>query len=324
MLPVIDISPLRATDPEARRDVARRIGAACRTTGFFYARGHGVGDDVIADVRAAQEAFFAQPAAAKERYTRREGVYRGYIPVTPFGRNPEGVPPALYEAFIVGEDPAPDDPEVIATAGLYGPNVWPDAPAGFREAVEAYRHAVNRVATDLIGAFALALDQEEDVLAGLFTHQLSNISLLHYLSRPGTEDAPPDALACHRDTNAITVLLPSPVGGLEVERPDGTFVPVPPEPGCFVVNIGNMMECWSGGRFRSTMHRVHPPRDRERYSIGYFAVPDYATVVEPLPGLPVTGAPEDMAPRHAGHDLAGFVAAFDRHMREHAGAGAAY
>ena len=30
------------------------------------------------------------------------------------------------------------------------------------------------------------------------------------------------------------------------------------------------------------------------------------------------GRPEDMAPRHAGHDLAGFVASFDRHMIEHA------
>src|SRR5690606_11523218 len=115
-----------------------------------------------------------------------------------------------------------------------------------------------------------------------------------------------------------TILLPSPVGGLEVQRPDGTYVPVAPEPGCFVVNIGNIMEWWSGGRVRSTLPRVHPPSDRERYSIGVFAVPDFETVVEPLPGLPVTGKPQDMAPRHAGHDLAGFVANFDRHMREHA------
>ncbi len=77
-----------------------------------------------------------------------------------------------------------------------------------------------------------------------------------------------------------------------------------------------MMECWSGGRFRSTMHRVHPPRHLERYAIGFFAVPDYNTVVEPLPGLPVTGKPEDMAPRHAGEDLMGFVDYFDQQVRE--------
>jgi len=189
---------------------------------------------------------------------------------------------------------------------------------GFRSVITAYWQAVDRVSRRLIGAFALALGQEEAALTGLFGRQLTNISLLHYLSRPGTGDAPPDDLVTHRDTNAITVLLPSPVGGLEVQRPDGSFAPVPPQPGCFVVNIGNMMECWSGGRFRSTMHRVHPPRDRERYAIGFFAVPAFDTVVAPLPGLPVTGSAEDMVPRHAGHDLAAFVANFDRHMREHA------
>ncbi len=320
MLPIIDISPLCGSDRAARLAVAERIGATCQDVGFLYVAGHGVSDAVIADARAAQETFFALPDDEKRRLTRREGVYRGYIPVTPFGRNREDAPPALYEAFIVGEDPAPDDAEVIATAGLYGPNVWPERPEGFRAAIEAYRHAVDAVSRRLLGAFALALGQPEAALTGHFSHQLTNISLLHYLSRPGMADAPPDELAAHRDTNAITVLLPSPVGGLEVQRPDGVFVPAPPQPGCFIVNIGNMMECWSGGRFRSTMHRVHPPRDRERYSIGYFAVPNFDTVVEPLPGLPVTGKPDDMAPRHAGHDLAGFVAGFDRHMREHAAA----
>ncbi len=318
MLPVIDISPLFGSDAAARLAVARQIGAACETTGFLYVSGHGIGEEVIAGVRAAQEAFFAEPVAEKQRYTRREGVYRGYIPIMPFGNNPDGVPPPLYEAFILGDDAPPEDPEVAATGGLYGPNVWPESPAGFRAAVEPYLRAVDGVAMRLLGAFALALGQEEEALTGLFTRPLSNISLLHYLSRPDAVGAPPDALNAHRDTNAITVLLPSPVGGLEVQRPDGAYVPVPPQPGCFVVNIGNMMECWSGGRFRSTMHRVHPPRERERYSIGYFAVPDFATVVEPLPGVPVTGKADDMAPRHAGHDLAGFVGGFDRYMREQA------
>jgi isopenicillin N synthase-like dioxygenase len=112
------------------------------------------------------------------------------------------------------------------------------------------------------------------------------------------------------------VLLPSPVSGLQVQGLDGVYREVTPEPGCFVINIGNMMECWSGGRFRSTMHRVHPPRHLERYSIGFFAVPNYDTVVEPLPGLPVTGKPEDMAPRHAGEDLKGFIDHFDRQVRD--------
>ena len=109
---------------------------------------------------------------------------------------------------------------------------------------------------------------------------------------------------------------PGEAGGLQVGGADGIYREVRPEPGCFVVNIGNMMERWSGGRFRSTMHRVHPPRLLERYAIAFFAVPDHDTAVRPLPGLPATGDPGDMAPRRAGDDLAAFIENFDRQVRE--------
>jgi len=118
MLPIIDMSPLSGSDRAARLAVAERIGAICESVGFLYVSGHGVPDSVIADARAVQEAFFARPEAEKRHVTRREGVYRGYIPTTPFGQNREDAPPALYEAFVLGEDPAAGDPEVAATGGL--------------------------------------------------------------------------------------------------------------------------------------------------------------------------------------------------------------
>jgi isopenicillin N synthase-like dioxygenase len=55
------------------------------------------------------------------------------------------------------------------------------------------------------------------------------------------------------------------------------------------IDLGNMMECWSGGRHRSTLHRVHPPLGRERYSIAHFATPDYETLVAPLAGTVTDG-----------------------------------
>ncbi len=112
----------------------------------------------------------------------------------------------------------------------------------------------------------------------------------------------------------ITVLLPGAVGGLQVETPEGEWLDIPHREGRLVVNIGNETAVWSGDRFASTMYRVHPPRERDRYSIGYFAVPAFDTVIEPLPGLAATG---DAAPaRRAGEDLAEFIAGFDRYMEE--------
>lgn len=315
-IPDIDISPLFREDGAAKRALAHRIGATCETMGFLYVSGHGVGMDVVEGALGATKAFFAGDETLKRRITRKPGTYRGYIPLMPFAsqRDPDA-PPTAYEGFVMGEDPGPGDPEIRATRGLYAPNRWPEAPLGFREAVQAYYDAVSGIAWRLLEAFALAMDREEDALTRLFTRPLTNISLLHYPARPHATGRPEDDVSPHRDTNAVTVLLPGEEGGLQVQVPGGGWTAVPPRRGAFVVNIGNMMEVWSGGRFRSTLHRVHPPRDRERFSIGYFAVPGYDTTIAPLAGLPVTGTSEDMTPRHAGRDLAAFVASFDRQVR---------
>jgi isopenicillin N synthase-like dioxygenase len=49
-----------------------------------------------------------------------------------------------------------------------------------------------------------------------------------------------------------------------------------------VMNIGDMAEIWSNGRWRSTRHRVVSPDKLDRYSIPFFFDPDFNTTVEPL------------------------------------------
>ena len=36
----------------------------------------------------------------------------------------------------------------------------------------------------------------------------------------------------------------------------GKWLEVPVRPDCFVVNLGDMFQLWSNGKFRSTLHRV--------------------------------------------------------------------
>jgi isopenicillin N synthase-like dioxygenase len=48
-----------------------------------------------------------------------------------------------------------------------------------------------------------------------------------------------------------------------------------------VINTGDLMERWTNGRFRSTVHRVRPNNgNRDRYSIALFVDPDAAVQVE--------------------------------------------
>lgn len=65
--------------------------------------------------------------------------------------------------------------------------------------------------------------------------------------------------------DALQVFLPSKVGlesgdatGLPRKQGDeeGSWITADPIPGCLVCNIGAMWETWTGGLYRSTLHRV--------------------------------------------------------------------
>ncbi len=75
------------------------------------------------------------------------------------------------------------------------------------------------------------------------------------------------------------------VGGLEVRTRAGRWIAAAPIPGSLVVNIADMMQRWTNGRFVSTPHRVRNRTGRDRISVPFFANPDYAAVITPLAGV---------------------------------------
>lgn len=311
MLPIIDLEAFSSGDSKRRRAVAERIGTACESIGFMYVTNHGVAETTIDTAMDAAREFFARPLEQKNLLRRRPGTYRGYIPTIPFSEDLVSGRSFLYEAFIVGEELDAQASNDATGETMRWPNVWPSGDREFRAAITAYYSALTALSEELLRAFALTLGHKENALLACFRRPMTNISLLHYPARQQSAAGSPDNARPHHDTNALTILLPGAAGGLEVEHRELGWTEVPPRPGCFVVNIGNMMETWSGGRFRSTMHRVHPPLGRDRYSIAYFASPDYETLVKPL--SPVLRA-DDMAgcpELHAGREFAAFVAQFD-------------
>ena len=51
-----------------------------------------------------------------------------------------------------------------------------------------------------------------------------------------------------------------------------------------MINIADMMQRWTNGRFVSTPHRVRNRTGRDRISVPFFANPDYGAVITPLAG----------------------------------------
>ncbi len=276
-VPIVDISGLRSPDRAQREQVAGEIGKAAREVGFFYVSGAEVDDALFERMLAATKEFFALPLEEKMRsYIGLSMCHRGYVPA-----GEEGLAtgmPEMKEAFDTALDLPADDPDYLAGNPMLGPNVWPDLP-GFADAVSAYYHAVLGVGDKLLWAFAVALGEDPDTFSQHATKTPSQLRLIHYPYHPDAEDG--EGIGAHTDYECFTLLKPT-APGLEVMNGAGEWIDVPPLPGTFVVNIGDMLELWTNGEFVATSHRVRRVAE-ERYSFPLFFNVDYHTEVKPLP-----------------------------------------
>lgn len=125
------------------------------------------------------------------------------------------------------------------------------------------------MASDLVGSLPVvdlrACAVSEDLLA-LYTSSMivrgnSVLRLLHYPPLPTSVPSGAVRAAAHEDINLITLLVEGTSGGLELQRRDGSSMPVASLAGQIVVNVGDMLERVTNGRLRSTTHRVVNPVD---------------------------------------------------------------
>jgi isopenicillin N synthase-like dioxygenase len=275
-LPVIDMAGLLSGRPDDAQAVAERLRKAASAVGFCYVTGHGLGESIFADLRAATERFFALPLAEKMKvYIGKSRNHRGYVPegeeVFAAGSKDR------KEAFDLALDLSPDDPDYARGNPLLGPNQWPEL-GGFREPVMAYYRAAFSVGRALMRGFALALGEAPDFFDAYLTKPPSQLRLIHYPFNPNAGEAM--GIGAHTDYECLTLLF-STAPGLEVLNSAGKWIDAPPVAGAFVVNIGDMMELWTNGEFVATSHRVRPVRE-ERFSYPLFFAVDYHTHVEPL------------------------------------------
>jgi isopenicillin N synthase-like dioxygenase len=302
--PVLDVARFEAASPMERRAIGGEVDAVCRSTGFLSLINHGVAEPTIAALWSQAEAFFALPDDAK---LRAKAPYPGY----PYGYLPplaealarsKGVesPPDLKESFNGGPERVPpglDDPEALAFC--YAETIWPDTPDGFKDAWLTYYRAIEALAARVMKVFAVALGLPETHFAPFLDAPISALRALNYpaLARP---PAPGQIRAgAHTDYGSLTILLPQPGSrGLEIFSA-GRWIEVPPTPGAFVINIGDLMARWTNDRWVSTLHRVVIPEDggaERRQSLAFFHQPNWSAFIETLP---VCLAPGE-SPKYAG------------------------
>jgi isopenicillin N synthase-like dioxygenase len=289
MLDVIDLSGLRDKEPGAVDRIAKEIGRACRDIGFFYVRNHGIPAEQMDAVFAVSREFFALPLESKNELSIAKSKHnRGYAGIS--SERLDSKHADLKEAFNVGLDLDPNDPEVLTNKPFRGVNMWPAAMPQFRATVLDYFNAAWRLGRDIHLAFAADLGLPPAFFADKFDRPMATLRMLHYPPRPAGALSSVGA-GEHTDYGSVTLLLTDDAGGLEVRRRDGTWVSAPPIPGAFVCNIGDCLMRWSNDIYLSTPHRVTNPAGRDRYSVAFFLDPNPDTLVECLPGCATGTSP---------------------------------
>ncbi|WP_406512174.1 isopenicillin N synthase family oxygenase [Streptomyces sp. NBC_00161] len=280
-LPVIDLS--QADDPTQRADFLKQLHAAARDTGFLHLTGHGITDAETARILELTRAFFALPEADRLAVSNLNSPhFRGY---TRIGHELTGGASDWRDQLDVGAERTapvvgPDDPPYL---WLEGPNQWPQALPELRPVVLEWQSRLAAVAHRLLQELLTSIGAPSDFFDEAFADRPHlHTKLIRY---PGSSPTGTDqGVGAHKDYGFLTLLLQDSVGGLQVRQGDG-FLDVPPMPGAFVVNLGELLEIATEGYLVATDHRVvSPPGAVERYSVPFFYNPRLDAVVETVPG----------------------------------------
>lgn len=252
-------------DGVSKSKFIQAVADALNEYGFFALENSDVDKQIMENGFNSAVSFFNHDHSYKLLY---ENKYpnRGY---KSFNLDRALKTPDLQEYYHVGRNV---DNEMLKRLNIspLGPNIWPDSPTDFQENLSALYNELDRSGRYVLEACSLAMGEDIDFLTNMTEYSDSIMRFIHYL------DVPPDMYqnltwkAAHRDPNLITFIYGITSAGLEIQRPDGSWLKVEYIPGQVIVSGSDMLENISNGLFKSTPHRVMTYRNQSRYAVPFF------------------------------------------------------
>jgi isopenicillin N synthase-like dioxygenase len=279
-IPVIDLQRwTSANDENERTEFAGELVDVCHRVGFLLLVGHGVPEQFVNRLFQDLARFFALPEETKSLIDKRNSrEFRGWERVgAELTNNQVDFREQVDISTCNPRYPVDCDPSYLR---LDGPNQWFDDSIlpGHRAVAEEFMATMKSLADTLMSVISRGLGLADDHLKNVFGERpLSLAKLIHYPATPEGECG----VNAHHDAGFLTILLQHDVGGLQAMNPEGKWIDVPPTPGAFVINLGEMLQEMSGNYIVATTHRVIATQ--ERLSAAYFHGPDLRTPLDPLP-----------------------------------------
>ncbi|ESR46144.1 hypothetical protein CICLE_v10001623mg [Citrus x clementina] len=237
---------------------------------------HGMSSSLVEKVRVEIQDFFNLPIDEKTKFWQQPGDIEG------FG-----------QLFIASEEQKLDWAYgftlISFPTHLRKSHLFPKLPLPFRDDLEVYSTELKNLALKILDQMAKALRMDPNDMKELFGNGRQSLRMNYYPPCPKPEQVL--GFKPHSDGAALTILLQiNEMDGLQIKK-DGKWVAVKPLPDAFIVNIGDALEIFTNGTYRSIEHRVTVNSVKERLSFATFYSPKLDGELGPAPSLITSKTP---------------------------------
>lgn len=272
-LPIIDFAELQGLH---RDQVILSLANALENYGFFQLVNHGIPDEVIRNMMNGSKRFFEQPLVEREKYMSSD-IGNPVRYGTSFNQTRDGV--LCWRDFL----------KLVCYPLEEVLPYWPASPADFRELAVRYAKETKNIFEKLCEAIfeSLGLRSEEKTGGdGEMMEQLKKGSQLMVLNcfPPCPQPDLTLGMPPHSDFGFLTLVLQDGVEGLQIQH-QRKWLTISPIPGSFVVNVGDHLEIFSNGRYKSVLHRVLVNPTKPRLSVASLHSVPYKVTVRPAEKL---------------------------------------
>lgn len=271
--------------PGGKEKLATQLKDAVHNVGFFYVSrrsktylnghsdskqitGFGLTQEQIDRQFAIGRDVFQLPTEEKMKYRSdlENGSYNGYRPLGAFEIFP-GLRDnfEMYNIFKFIPELERTHPKIVMQ---------------HKDEIEKFQRVIAEdVVQKLLTLISILLELPEDYLSQ--GHQYNDVSECHlrymiYRARSPEENAKYRNIYSqgHTDFGSLTLLFRQPIAALQIKMSDGSWKWVKPYPDSITVNIADVLQFWTNGYLKSSIHRVvAPPADQahlDRLGLLYF------------------------------------------------------
>ncbi|KZV52267.1 putative 2-oxoglutarate/Fe(II)-dependent dioxygenase [Dorcoceras hygrometricum] len=265
-IPTVDFSLLVSGNADQRSKTLLDLGKACEEWGFFVLINHGIPETLMKAVIDVSLEFFDLPEEEKRRYEAKS-VSDPISAGTGITCNTSS-----NHKFLLWRD--------FVKSYLHPQFYCPEKPQRLRNIMSEYSEKIRWVLKKLLQGVSENLNLEQESMDEALN--LDSCSQLYAANLYPPCPQPDEAIGIppHTDHGLLSFLIHNGVAGLQIQHNGDWFHTNSPE-NAILINVGDQLEIFSNGRYKSVKHRAVVNTEATRISVVLANGPAPDAVVSP-------------------------------------------